>query len=108
MSNFSQITSVPVEPTPAIGIALPCVLDAVAAIRLHEIIVSTHAAGDLVIDGSGVYRASTAAIQVLLAADAALVARGSRLVLEDPTPPLCDALTDLGLAADLQRWRTPR
>ncbi|HUA51938.1 MAG TPA: STAS domain-containing protein [Candidatus Sulfotelmatobacter sp.] len=59
----------------------------------------------LVLEADHVERASTASIQVLLAAEAALAPHGGRLMLVDPTPSLCEALVDLGLEDELERWR---
>jgi len=91
--------------TPA-RIRLAADLDVTAAAALlQQLQPLLKARRQVVIRGDAVERASTAAIQLLLAADAALVARDGRLVLADPSPVLCEALTDLGLEAELQRWR---
>jgi anti-anti-sigma regulatory factor len=105
------------EPRPAAGrrprrkaparVRLPAMLDATAAAELQTQLRPLVEAGQrLVIEGEAVERASTAGIQLLLAADAALRAQGGQLVLADPAPALCEALGDLGLDAELQRWRT--
>ncbi len=87
-------------------VRLPAMLDMSAAAELQgELRALVETAHELLIEGDAVERASTAGIQLLLAADAALAAQGGRLVLADPAPALCDALADLGLDAELQRWR---
>jgi anti-anti-sigma regulatory factor len=52
------------------------------------------------IDGAAVATVSTAAIQVLLAAARQQAARGAAWRLVDPSPPLAQAISDLGLAGD--------
>jgi len=90
-------------------VRLPAMLDVTAAAALQtQLRPLVEAAPLLVIEAEAVERASTAGIQLLLAADVALRAQGGRLVLADPAPALCEALADLGLDAELQRWRAER
>jgi len=64
-----------------------------------------HKDGDLVIDGSDVERVSTPCIEVLVAASSAFGEGGRNFVLDQPSPPLCDALEALGLADRIELWR---
>jgi chemotaxis protein CheX len=88
-------------------IRLSALFDAPAAAALHaQIRPLAGTVNALEIQADAVERVSTAGIQLLLATEAALSAHGGRLVLVDPAPVLCAALDDLGLAAELERWRT--
>lgn len=88
-----------------LDIALPTVIDLPAAAELRDLLLD--AAGrdtgaDVVLDGAAVERASTAAIQVILAGAAALKLAARRLELEGASEPLAGAFRQLGLGTDLE------
>ena len=86
-------------------VALSSVLDLTAAHALKETLVealSLHAS--LVVDGANVERVGTPAVQVLLAAFRRPAAGSQHLALREPSPVLCAAFEDLGLAAELASW----
>jgi chemotaxis protein CheX len=86
-------------------IALPGVLDLPAAAELRDLLLDAAArdtSADVVLDGSAVARASTAAIQVMLAGTAALKLAARRLELEGASDALVVAFQHLGLASDLE------
>lgn len=85
-------------------IALPGVLDLPAAAELRDLLLDTAArdtAADVILNGSGVERTSTAAIQVVLAGGAALRLAARRLELEGASDALVAAFRHLGLTAAL-------
>ncbi|CAA7618174.1 STAS domain-containing protein [Magnetospirillum sp. UT-4] len=90
-------------------IDLPAVLDLPVASELRDLLLdlaSRDTAAEIAVGGAGVERASTAAIQVLLAGAQALKAASRRLELEAPSEPLITAFRHLGLANDLNRMIT--
>lgn len=85
-------------------IALPGVLDLPAAAELRDLLLDAVArdiGADVVLDGSAVERASTAAIQVMLAGGVALRLAARRLELEGASDALVATFQLLGLASDL-------
>lgn len=85
-------------------IALPGVLDLPAAAELRDLLLDAAArdiGADVVLDGSAVERASTAAIQVMLAGGVALRLAARRLELEGASDALVATFQHLGLASDL-------
>lgn len=88
-----------------LDIALPGMLDLPAAAELRDLLLDATArdtGADVVLDGAAVGRVSTAAIQVMLAASAALKLAARRLELEGPSDSLVAAFRHLGLATDLE------
>jgi len=97
-----------VPDTPAYNpemVALAPVLDAAAAHALRDTLLeAVSLRADVVLDGAGVERIGTPAVQVLLAAGRALAAGSRRLVLAKPSRALSGAFEDLGLSVELRSW----
>lgn len=90
-------------------IELPSLLDLPLAAELRDTLLDALArdtGADLVLKAGAVERASTAAIQVLLAARAAYAAAARRLEIETPSPALAAAFGHLGLGGDLDGMTT--
>jgi len=86
-------------------IKLPGQLDMSVLADLKEELVSAAAdARSLRIDGSAVERASTPAIQLIIATARAFEADGRSFVLGAPSQTLIAALQDLGLEPDYRNW----
>jgi len=87
--------------------SLPATIDAAAAHDLKAKLEESLLAGsDLALDGAGVERVGTQAIQVLLAAAGSFAAEGRAFSLAHPSATLSQAFEDLGLASTLKSWRT--
>jgi len=87
-------------------IELPAVLDLPAAAEIRDLLIDAAArdtAADVVLNFHNVDRISTAAIQVTLAAAAALRLAARRLEAESASPAVVDAFRNLGLASDLDQ-----
>jgi chemotaxis protein CheX len=91
-----------------VEIKLPAQLDmtALPAVK-EELVAAASSASALSIDGSGVERIGTPAVQLLLAAAKAFADDGRRFALKDPSETLSSALDDLGLGVDAGHWSTP-
>lgn len=88
-----------------LDITLPGVLDLPAAAELRDLLLDAAArdtSADVVLDGAGVERISTAAVQVMLAGASALKMAARRLELEGASAALAAAFHNLGLASDLE------
>ena len=87
---------------PALAFNLPQSLDLTAADRLHATLQGMVARDCAVLlDGSGVERASTVCLQLLVAASAASRGRGLAFRVASPSASLRNAAQDLGLCAAL-------
>ncbi len=89
-----------------LGTILPEELTLMAAEPLRDLLhtaISTN--GNLVLDASRVERLTTPCIQVLLAAGHAAEKENAHFKLQNPSQALTASLTDLGLGAELKRWR---
>lgn len=87
-------------------IDLPPSLDLPMAAELRDTLLDALArdtGADLILKAAAVERASTAAIQVMLAAAAAYAGAARRLEIEGASEPLTAAFGHLGLAADLDK-----
>ncbi|MBR9970660.1 STAS domain-containing protein [Magnetospirillum sp. J10] len=87
-------------------IELPAVLDLPAAAEIRDLLIDAAArdtAADVILNFHNVDRISTAAIQVTLAAAAALRLAARRLEAEAVSPAVVDAFRNLGLASDLDQ-----
>lgn len=85
---------------------MPIVLDLPAAADLRDLlidVVAQNSAADVILDCGDIDRISTAAIQVILAAAAALRLVARRLVLEQVGAVPTMAFGTLGLAAELEQ-----
>lgn len=83
--------------------------DGLAVAKVEELahglsILSEQPEGPFVIDASGTRVVSTAGVQWLLALGRELAARGSRLVLQQPTTELRESMRLLGLEPQLNEW----
>lgn len=90
-------------------IELPSLLDLPLASELRDTLLDALARDtgvELVMKGAAVERASTAAIQVVLAAATAYEGAARRLEIEAPSPALVAAFGHLGLSADLEKLTT--
>ncbi len=90
-------------------IELPALLDLPLAAELRDVLLDALArdtGADLVLKADAVERVSTAAIQVLLAAQAAFAAAARRLEVEAASPALRAAFGHLGLTGDLDQMTT--
>lgn len=90
-------------------IQLPAVLDLPSAADLRDVLrdaLLRDTAADVVMRAAGVERASTAAVQVILAAAASYGDATRRLVVDAPSPAMAMAFSQLGLAGDLERMAT--
>lgn len=80
-------------------------LDLTAAQALHEFV---RGAGlshqNIIFDGSNVERIGTPAVQVLLAGARFFAVEGQTLTIRQPSADLTEALDDLGLWDEFQRW----
>lgn len=61
----------------------------------------------LIVEGYGVERVGTPAVQLLLATAAEAAANHLRFILAAPSPALTAAFEDLGLADHLREWSVP-
>lgn len=92
------------EHVPAHILALPAILDMSAAQTLKDLLVEAVASHQTIIaDGSGVERAGTPALQLMLAASRAMAANGGKLILSKPSQTLAAALSDLGIAKEFEQ-----
>ena len=83
-------------------ITLPARLDLTAAEPLHRVLLDRlQSGGSFVLAGAAVEQASTAVIQVVLAAGRDARTRGLSFLLRDPSAELTEALGDLGVDAQL-------
>jgi len=84
-------------------VELPGVVDLAAASELRDLLLdalSRDTAADVVLQGGTVERASTAAIQVVLAAETGFRLTARRLEIEGATDALACTFRHLGLAAE--------
>ena len=85
-------------------IVLPPVLDLLAAGPLHQSLTAAMNEGRVLrVDGQEVERVSTAALQVLIAAQRSLAPVGGTMLLHAPSQALVEALGDLDLQSVLNR-----
>jgi chemotaxis protein CheX len=87
-------------------IELPAVADLPVAAELRDILLDAlgrDSAADVVVRAGGVERLSTACVQVLLAASGGFKSAARRFELENPSGPVAEAFTQLGLAEDLRK-----
>lgn len=90
-------------------IDLPSVLDLPVASELRDTlldVLSQDTGSEVVLKGAGVERASTACVQVILAASAAFTAAARRLEMDSASDALAATFRHLGLAADLEKLTT--
>jgi anti-anti-sigma regulatory factor len=88
-------------------VSLGSALDALAAAPLHLALADASARDmDVRLRGEDIERVSTPSLQVLLAAAREVEAQGHDFALAAPSATLTQALEDLGLAAEVKRWRT--
>ena len=64
---------------------------------------AANSAGTVCLDASGVERADTAGVQLLVALNQTLRARGAELLLKAPSGALCAALDRVGLGRAIRR-----
>ncbi len=86
-------------------VELPGAVDLTAALELRDVLIEALAretAADIVLKGDPVERVSTAAIQVILAAETAARLAARRLEIEGASDALAATFNHLGLAADFQ------
>ncbi len=84
---------------------LPEQLSPETAPDLRAVLLAAFAAGGPVtVNGHGVVRAGTAALQVLVAASRQAERDGVAFQVQAPSPELREACRDLGLAGWLERW----
>lgn len=84
-------------------IILEPVLDIANATSFHERLERALADNpQLVLNGEGVERVTTPSIQLILAAALSLQEGGGRLLIENPSDVLKQAIEDLGLTSQLQ------
>ena len=88
-----------------VEIKLPAQLDMAALPGLkEELEAAVMSANAVRIDGSGVERVGTPAVQLLLAAAKAFSSEGHSFALEASSQELSSALDDLGLGSDASQW----
>jgi anti-anti-sigma regulatory factor len=92
------------DATNADVLALPAILDLTAAQTLKEILGEATLSRAVVLNGVGVERVGTPAVQVLLAAAQSAAAEGHAFALTQPSDVLRSAFHDLGLTSTLARW----
>lgn len=90
------------------GVTAPEIGDLAAAGPFRDALLGAIAApGPVRVDAAAVRRFGSACAQVLIAADRQLKEENRRLVIHEPSGAFADALRDLGLDADLERWSAP-
>jgi len=88
-------------------IRLPEDCDTGWAVEFHAALTGAGALPlDMVIDGAGVQRVTTPAIQLLLSIARSIGAENGQFSLQNPAPVLRDALTHLGLETLVQEWES--
>jgi len=94
------------EGRPAVNLDMGSSLDLQNAEALAELLREAVSIGQpVIIDASSVERVSTSAIQLLLAADQALVGTGFELSLNKPSRFFLAAFADCGIQPEEMSWR---
>ncbi len=85
---------------------LPEAMDIVYAREFLESVWKTvgDSGAEITLQGGGVRRITSPCVQVMLSAAKTLAGRGGKLIVQQPSAALCDAMRDLGLEANLKEW----
>ena len=87
-------------------VTLVPVIDLTSAESLKDALLDAcSGAGSVTIYGIAVERIDTPGLQILLAAAAALNADNRKFSVVDPSEALTEAIADLGLSAESDRWK---
>lgn len=87
-----------------VGINLPTVLDHRAVEPLRDSLLASLDRADVVLEASGVQRVGTIGLQLLIAAAGSAQRHGRRMVIENASPALREAIDCVGLTSRFADW----